>query len=191
MALRRLRGALLGCALLVAIASPVWGVTPARRSCGQAIRGVPARLVPREVRDDFAHGSAVVGERALWAIVLSLKRAPVFEPEAGVWQVRKVVWYRGAAGALDVRGQRREGEGEFVFDAHPDSYPVPGFLPSHLNFSKGGCWHVSARLGDSQLSFDVRIPTGRRAICASLVEQRQVTDDLYDAAYRSRGCHAR
>ena len=72
-------------------------------------------------------------------------------------------------------------------------------VPSHLTFSGGGCWKVTARLGASTIRFTVQIPRGRAAVCASLTEQLDslrsipidenlATAERFEAAARATGC---
>ena len=80
-------------------------------------------------------------------------------------------------GQLTVTARRVDGgTGTFNADIPPvEAYPLglnasigPGFIPSNLEFSTGGCWKVTARLADSRLVLYVDIDDSKEAICAQL-----------------------
>jgi hypothetical protein len=59
-----------------------------------------------------------------------------------------------------------------------ESYPLalnagigPGFIPSSFEFSTGGCWKVTARLGRSRVVLFFDIDDSKGAICAQLASQ--------------------
>ncbi len=68
------------------------------------------------------------------------------------------------------------GSGTFHADIPPvESYPLglnanigPGFIPSNLEFSTGGCWKVTAQLGRSRVVLGFDIDDSKDAICAQL-----------------------
>jgi hypothetical protein len=99
----------------------------------------------------------LIGDRTLWTVPL---RAPEYGSSTRSWVLGKQAWFRLEDGPVTVTGKRVDGgAGTFRFDMPPvESYPLalnanigPGFIPSSLEFSTGGCWKVTARLGRSQL----------------------------------------
>jgi len=67
-----------------------------------------------------------------------------------------------------------------------ESYPLginadigPGFIPSSFEFSSGGCWKVTARLGRSRVVLFFDIDDSKEAICT------QLASDLRSASARS------
>jgi hypothetical protein len=68
----------------------------------------------------------------------------------------KVGWFRPEGAELMIAGRRLDG-GTPVLDAHiPCCYPTR-FQSSGLFFPTEGCWEVTAKAGDSELSFIVWI----------------------------------
>lgn len=68
----------------------------------------------------------------------------------------KVGWYRPEGAELMITGRRLDGDAS-ALDAHiPCCYPSR-FQSSGLFFPTEGCWEVTAKAGDSELSFIVWI----------------------------------
>lgn len=130
--------------------------------------------VPEGLPDDvaaFAGETPIVGEGALWLLLNRTAFTTVFDVEADQWALRKVVWYRRRAGVIEIV-ERRAGTSQRVTDEIPaDGYGATGFRPSSLSFPRGGCWRVTARLHGSEVRFDVRVPSGLRAVCDDITQQ--------------------
>jgi hypothetical protein len=150
--------------------------------CKAGPKPTPKAKLPAGLR---SVDSELIGTGVLWA-------APIGEPRylpGGGWTRRKVAWFRLAEGPLEVTGRRVDGgAATFVADLPPvESYPLDlnlhigkGFIPSHLDFSTGGCWKVTARLGTSSLVQYVDIDDSTRAICAQLAERLVANARLAD-----------
>jgi hypothetical protein len=127
----------------------------------------------------------LIGDRTLWTVPL---RAPEYGSSTRSWVLGKQAWFRLEDGPVTVTGTRVDGgAGTFHFDMPPvESYPLalnanigPGFIPSSLEFSTGGCWKVTARLGRSRVVLFFDIDGSTRAICA------QLASDLRDLSART------
>ena len=163
---------------------------PRTRACDTAIAFVPPHQVPADVAE-FAGPEPVTGEDPLWLVVNTARQVPVFDVDRDEWILPKVVWYRRAAGRIEVELRHaRQGSSRTV-EISADGYGETGFRPSSLHFPKGGCWRVIARLGDAEVRFRVRVPPGRAAICADIARQqdalRAVVNDENIAV--GRGAH--
>ena len=164
-------------ALAAVICSPsgdAWATRTAHlegaRRCASAPPPVPAAGLPDDVAA-FAEGAPIVGEGALWLLVNRRAFTTVFDVEADQWTLRKVVWFRRRVGVIAII-ERRAGTSQRVADELPaDGYGETGFLPSSLRFPRGGCWRVTARLRGSGVRFDVRVPSGLRAVCDDITKQ--------------------
>jgi len=194
-------------ALTAAICLPSGGAWATRtdhlegaRRCEPAPRPVSADRLPGDVAA-FADGAPIAGEGALWLLVNRRAFTPVFDVEGDQWALRKVVWYRRRGGVIAII-ERRAGATQRVADELPaDGYGETGFRPSSLRFPRGGCWHVTARLHDSEVRFDVRVPTGLRAVCDDITQQVRelraipIAENLaragdLEAMLAERGCDA-
>ena len=68
----------------------------------------------------------------------------------------KVGWFRPAGAALEITGQRVDGQAP-PLDTHvPCCYPTR-FQATGLIFPTEGCWEVTAKAADSELSFVVSV----------------------------------
>lgn len=68
----------------------------------------------------------------------------------------KVGWFRPEGAPLEITGQRLD-EQALPLEAHiPCCYPTR-FQATGLSFPIEGCWEVTARAADSELSFVVRV----------------------------------
>lgn len=68
----------------------------------------------------------------------------------------KVGWFRPAGAALKITGQRVDGPAPPLETHVPCCYPTR-FQATGLIFPTEGCWKVSAKAADSELSFVVRV----------------------------------
>jgi hypothetical protein len=147
----------------VAAAAPSCG--PGTKMTPRAELRSPLRIVDRE---------GLIGDRTLWTVPL---RAPEYGSSRKSWVLGKQAWFRLEEGPVTVTGRRVDGgSGTFHFDMPPvESYPLglnasigPGFIPSSLEFSSGGCWKVTARLGRSRVVLFFDIDGSKQMICAHL-----------------------
>jgi hypothetical protein len=94
--------------------------------------------------DGFGSGPWYVNtDRSLWAVAYGMSAGG---------RGNKVVWIRPQGTELVVSARRLDG-GSGTFEASiPCCYPT-GFQSSGLHFSEPGCWEISAKAGDSTLTF--------------------------------------
>jgi hypothetical protein len=68
----------------------------------------------------------------------------------------KVGWFRPAGVLLEISGRRLDGQAPPLEAQVPCCYPSQ-FQATGLIFPTEGCWEVSAKAGDSELAFVVRV----------------------------------
>ncbi len=74
--------------------------------------------------------------------------------------VAKVGWWRGIAGALHITGKRTDAEARPLRADVPGGYGATGFQATALTFASRGCWDVTGRVGDDELTFTVLVTRG-------------------------------
>ena len=100
------------------------------------------------------HGDYFVNkDRSIWASAWWTKTEGYHQAgEEGI----KVGWFRPAGASLEITGQRIDGQAP-PLEAHiPCCYPTQ-FQATGLIFPTEGCWEVTAKAADSELSFIVKI----------------------------------
>ena len=65
----------------------------------------------------------------------------------------KFPWWQAVDGNLKVEGRRLDASAPPLKAVIPDGYGGRGFQPTMLIFSTVGCWEVTGRVGESQLTF--------------------------------------
>jgi hypothetical protein len=107
------------------------------------------------VQDPPAFGYYFVNEdRSIWASAwwTGQEDYPLRASKEGV----KVGWFRPAGVALEITGQRIDAQAA-PLEAHiPCCYPTR-FQATGLYFPTAGCWEVTAKAADSELSFVVLV----------------------------------
>jgi hypothetical protein len=107
------------------------------------------------VSDPPTYGNYFVNEdRSIWA---SASWATLKEDALNIsneWI--KVGWFRPAGAELVITGQRLDGNGPSLEAEVPCCYPTR-FQDSGLYFPTEGCWKVTAKAADKELSFVVWI----------------------------------
>ena len=137
---------------------PAGSGTSTKRVVMQANAKCPVTLTVRETppRDSdpdmkpYTDGPWYVNaDRTIWAITQ--------EWRAGVQT--KMLWIRPAGTDLKLAGERLDGASAPI-DAHiPCCYPT-GFQMSSLTFPVAGCWKVTAKAGDREMSFVTSVRPG-------------------------------
>jgi len=92
-------------------------------------------------------------DRSIWASAWWAGQLEEYQPRAGKEGI-KVGWFRPAGAELVITGQRIN-EKDLPLGSHvPCCYPTR-FQATGLYFPKGGCWEVTAKAANSELSFVV------------------------------------
>ena len=121
-------------------------------------------------------GDQVIGGGAIWVTSEAIHRTAGFDIDSHEWRIAKFPWFRTRPGRLRVGAEREDGAGTFSLDIPPESsYPTPGFVPSDLVFSSGGCWKVTASFRRTTISFFVAFSSTGALICKQL---RAQVDDV-------------
>lgn len=114
---------------------------------------------PGEQASEMYHGNGKI-----WT-VLWPDGAVLFEP-GGPGEMRpdgslamKFPWWRGegASGALQIEGVRLDGEAPPLQAEIPEGYGETGLQASALVFPTEGCWQVTARAGEAELTIVTRV----------------------------------
>ena len=69
----------------------------------------------------------------------------------------KFPWWRGVAGALVISGRRLDAPSVPLRADIPDGYGPIGFQATALIFANEGCWEVTGRVGEAELTFVTRV----------------------------------
>jgi hypothetical protein len=105
------------------------------------------------VQDPPAFGYYFVNEdRSIWASAwwTGHEEYPLRAGEEG----NKVGWFRPAGATLEITGERLDGQAPPLESHIPCCYPTR-FQATGLSFPTEGCWKVTARAAESELSFVV------------------------------------
>lgn len=65
----------------------------------------------------------------------------------------KLGWWRGVEGELTIRGRRLDAPAPPLRADVPQGYGVSGFQATGIIFPAQGCWRVTGRAGEAELSF--------------------------------------
>ena len=65
----------------------------------------------------------------------------------------KFPWWRGVIGPLEITGRRLDSSAPPLRAHIPEGYEEDGFQASSLIFSSPGCWEVTGRVGEAELTF--------------------------------------
>ena len=97
------------------------------------------------------------GNDALWVMLPPTGKLPVTSRDPDGRLGTKFPWYRLASGEVQVTAERLDGPtGNFNADVGTvPEYGDRGFAPSMLYWSAPGCWRVTGRLADKELTFVV------------------------------------
>ncbi len=71
--------------------------------------------------------------------------------------VAKLGWWRGAAGRLEITGERTDAQASPLRADVPDGYGPTGFQATAITFASTGCWDVTGRVGGERLTFTVLV----------------------------------
>lgn len=148
--------AFVACALLVSACSSLGP----RSHAGNCPVTIPnGSTPPGEEHSELHHGN---GE--LWT-VLWPEGEIAFGPD-GPGEIRadgslamKFPWWRGEGvrGQLEIVGRLLDREGPGAYGEVPSGYGESGFQASGIVFSGTGCWEVTGRVGEAELTFVQRV----------------------------------
>ena len=102
---------------------------------------------------DFGH-YFVNEDRSIWASAWWIGQEEEYlrASEEGI----KVGWFRPAGAELEITGRRIDGDAPALEADIPCCYPTR-FQATGLSFPTAGCWEVTARAAESELSFVVSV----------------------------------
>jgi hypothetical protein len=108
------------------------------------------------ILDPPAYGYYYVNEDSLiWASAYwPREEYPLRAGEEG----NKMGWFRPAGAPMEVTGRRLDGQSLALEAEFPCCYPTR-FQASGLYFPAEGCWEVTAKAADSELTFVVKVET--------------------------------
>lgn len=118
----------------------------------------PAWLKPSEdaaIQDDPAFGYYFVNEdQSIWASAWQTptEKFPLRAGDPG----NKMGWFRPAGAPLEITGQRLDADSLPLEAEIPCCYPTR-FQATGLYFPTAGCWEVTARAEDHELTFIVQV----------------------------------
>jgi hypothetical protein len=114
---------------------------------------------PNEQPSNFNHGNGKIWT-VLWpgGVVIFEKGGPG-EIRSDGSLVMKFPWWRGegVVGALQIEGKRLDGEAPPLQAEIPQGYGDAGFQASGLGFPSEGCWQVTARAGEAELTIVTQV----------------------------------
>lgn len=114
---------------------------------------------PGEENSELNHGNG-----KLWTVlwpdgIVRFETGGPGEMRADGSLVMKFPWWRGegVVGTLQIAGRRLDGDAPPLQAEIPQGYGDTGFQASGLVFSSEGCWEVTARAGDAQLTIVTQV----------------------------------
>jgi hypothetical protein len=124
---------------ICSVTEPVWAKPPE----DSAVPGTP----------DFGH-YFINEDESIWAAAWWTGQQADYlrAGEKGI----KTGWFRPAGATLEITGQRLDGGASPLEASVPCCYPTR-FQATGLSFPTEGCWQVTARAADSELSFVVEV----------------------------------
>ena len=102
------------------------------------------------------------GNGSLWT-VLSPGGKVVFQPPESGFPLPdgplsiKLPWWRGVEGKLTIQGRRLDAPAPPLKAMIPEGYGNSGFQASGLIFPTTGCWEVTGRMGNTDLTFVILV----------------------------------
>jgi len=131
------------------------GSQPPVKHFGGTVTYSPTYRGPRSDRDAGSHGNG-----KLWT-VLPLDGRLLLTPEKDGSIGEKFFWWRGVRGPLTIRGRRLDAPADPLRSHVPAGYGETGFQASGVYFPSEGCWEITGRVGDSELTFVMEVRVRR------------------------------
>ncbi len=104
------------------------------------------------------------GNGRLWTVLpLDGKLLLTREKDGSIRE--KFPWWRGVRGRLTISGRRLDGPAGPLRADVPDGYGETGFQATAIFFPSEGCWEITGRVADAQLTFvlEVRVRNDTKA----------------------------
>jgi hypothetical protein len=73
----------------------------------------------------------------------------------------KFPWWRAVCGRLTITGRRLDAPAGPLRSSIPEGYGETGFQASGVYFPSKGCWEITGRAGDAELTFVVEVRVER------------------------------
>jgi hypothetical protein len=127
------------------------GSQPPVKNFGGTVTYSPTYRGPLTDRAEGSHGNG-----KLWA-VLPLDGKLLATPEKEGSLRWKFPWWRAVRGPLTVRGRRLDGPAGPLRAHIPAGYGETGFQASGIFFPSEGCWEITGRAGDAELTFVLEV----------------------------------
>ena len=133
-------------------AAPPTAIAPGIANCPLTQPG-PA---PAEIGDQLFGSGRAWGNDDLWVGglgeggVIDAALVSVADDGSVGW---KLGWWRSVRGSLEISGRRLDAEAPPLRARVPDGYGSIGFQASGVSFPTEGCWEVTGRVGEAQLTF--------------------------------------
>ena len=113
----------------------------------------PGRVVPNGFTGNHGNGKLWVG--------LPTDRKLLITPEKDGSLGWKFPWWRGVCGRLTITGRRLDAPAGPLRASIPEGYGETGFQASGVYFPTEGCWEITGRAGDAELTFVVEVRAKR------------------------------
>lgn len=125
---------------------------------------LPNGWAPYSTTYDSARDKRVPGSHGngkLWTTGLPLDGRLLLTTEKDGSIGEKFPWWRGVRGPLSIRGRRLDAPAGPLRAVVPAGYGETGFQASGVYFPSEGCWEITGRVGDSELTFVVEVRVRR------------------------------
>ncbi len=100
------------------------------------------------------------GNGKLWT-TLPADGKVVITPEKDGALGWKFPWWRAVCGHLTITGRRLDGPAPPLRAHVPEGYGETGFQSSGVYFPSEGCWEITGRVGDAELTFVLEVRVKR------------------------------
>ncbi len=112
-------------------------------------------VAPGNDRGDTFHGNG-----RLWTALSPDGKALIAPGKDGSLGT-KLPWWRAVRGRLSITGRRLDRPASPLRAWIPDGYGETGFQASAVYFPSEGCWEITGKAGDAELTFVVEIRVQR------------------------------
>lgn len=141
---------------LIALAMLIAGCQAVSRAQASCPVTTPNGIAPAGEAPSPLHHSQAGLTTALWpgGVVPFDQGGPGELRDDGSLAMKFPFWRgQGIAGALTITGRRLDGPSSPAYGEIPSGYGDTGFQASAIVFPSTGCWEVTAKAGDAQMTF--------------------------------------